>query len=101
MGRTIADMTYHPRPIDTSKVTVPPELLALAEQLAHNAHEVWAQKRMQDGWRWGPERSDARKEHPSLVPYEELTDEEQEYDRQVAMETIRAILAMGFRISPP
>lgn len=94
-------MPYQPRPLDTSSVTVPPELAELSEQLARNAHDVWARQRIRDGWRWGPQRDDAHKEHPSLVAYDELSDDEREYDRQVAMETVRAILALGFRISRP
>ena len=50
------------------------------------------------GWRYGPERNDAKKEHPCLVPYEQLPESEKEYDRQAAMETLKAILAMGHRI---
>ena len=34
---------------------------------------------------WGPVRDDAHKHHPGLIPYEELSDEEKEYDRRTAM----------------
>ena len=33
---------YIPHPKDTRNVTLPDEVLALAEQLARNTHEVWA-----------------------------------------------------------
>jgi hypothetical protein len=90
---------YRPQPIDTSQVQLPREMEELTEKLARNAHEVWAQQRMADGWRWGESRDDARKLHPSLVPYEELPESEKKYDRATAMETVKAILRMGFRIS--
>ena len=93
-------MAYEPKPIETGRVTVPPEVAALSERLARNAHEVWAAERMAAGWRLGPERNDARKEHPSLIPYDELSEAEKDYDRQISMQTIKAILAMGFRIVP-
>lgn len=93
-------MKYVPKPISTTNVRVPDEVAALSERLARNAHEVWASERMAAGWRLGPERNDGRKEHPSLVPYEQLSEAEKEYDRQVSMQTIKAILAMGFRIVP-
>lgn len=89
---------YRPAPIDTSKVRVPGEIEELTEKLSRNAHEVWAQQRLADGWRWGPQRDDARKLHPSLVPYEKLPESEKIYDRSTAMETVKAILALGFRI---
>lgn len=91
-------MDYRPAPRDTSKVEVPAEITGLTELLAQNAHENWARQRMEDGWRWGPRRDDAKKEHPSLVPYEKLSEEEKRYDRRTAMETIKTILALGYRI---
>jgi hypothetical protein len=32
------------------------------------------------------------------VPYQELPESEKEYDRQMAMETLKAIIALGYRI---
>lgn len=89
---------YIPHPIDTSKIEVPQELSSLVEALAKNVHEVWAQSRMEQGWSLGNERNDELKYHPSLVPYEELSEEEKDYDRNTAMETVKLILAMGFKI---
>jgi len=72
--------------------------MPLTEQLAENAHDLWAQQRFGDGWRVGPERDDRAKTHPGLIPYEELPESEKEYDRQTAMGTIKAILALGYVI---
>jgi hypothetical protein len=94
-------MDYHPQPASTADVSLPAEILALTEQLARNAHEVWAQQRLSDGWTYGPERDDKTKKHPCLVPYEQLPESEKEYDRLTAMETLRAILALGYRITRP
>jgi hypothetical protein len=51
-----------------------------------------------EGWRYGPRRDDAKREHPSLVPYEQLSESEKEYDRKTAMETIKTIFALGYKI---
>ena len=90
---------YTPRPIDTKDVALPKELTALAEDIAKNVHEVWSEGRMKDGWTYGEERNDADKKHPCLVPYEELSEEEKEYDRNTSVETIKLILKLGFKIS--
>jgi ryanodine receptor 2 len=90
--------TYEPRPIDTSKVELSEHLLQLTEQLAENAHDNWAKRRLSEGWTWGPVRDDAAKKHPDLVPYAELSESEKHYDRDTAMETLRAIIALGYRI---
>ena len=92
---------YEPAPIDTSGVTLTEELLELTELLARNVHDLWARQRMAEGWRYGPERNDARKEHPDLVPYDQLPEGEKAYDRQTAMESIKLILALGYRIENP
>jgi hypothetical protein len=90
-------LVYKPEPIDTSKVQLNDEILELTERLAENAHEVWAQRRMADGWRYGPRRDEAKKEHPSLVPYKDLPEEEKEYDRSAALETLKVLQALGYR----
>jgi hypothetical protein len=94
-------MAYRPEPMDTSAVQLTPDLLRLTELLARNAHEVWARQRLADGWRYGSQRDDMRKEHPGLVSYESLPESEKEYDRQTAMGTLKAIIALGYFIVPP
>jgi len=93
-------MNYIPKPIDTARVTLTSELTALTERLAENAHDLWAKQRLADGWSYGPKRDDAAKKHPCLVPYAELPESEREYDRNAAMGTLKAILALGYRIEP-
>ena len=89
---------YIPQPIDTKGVVLPKELNALAEEIAKNVHEVWSEGRMTDGWTYGEERDDAKKHHPCLVPYENLTEKEKEYDRNTSQETLKLIMKLGFKI---
>jgi hypothetical protein len=90
--------TYTPKPADLSDVNLPAELEPLIEQMAKNVHDVWAQSRISDGWSYGPERNDERKEHPCLVEYEQLPDSERAYDRNTAIGTLKLILKLGFKI---
>ena len=89
---------YLPQPVDTSDIQLPEELSELVEQMAKNVHEVWAQSRMEQGWEYGDERSDALKQHPCLVPYEELPEVEKAYDRDTALGTLKLICKLGFKI---
>jgi len=91
-------MQYKPAPIDTSHVALSDDLIQLRERLAKNAHELWSAQRLSDGWTHGPRRDDAKKQNPCLVPYEELPESEKQYDRLIAMETLKTIVALGFRI---
>lgn len=90
---------YRPKPLDTSHVVLSPELQALTERLAENAHDNWAAQRLQDGWTWGSSRDDEKKTHPMLVAYGELPESEKQYDRRTAMETLKAIVSLGYRIA--
>lgn len=90
---------YTPSPIDTSDITLPEELKPLLEAMAKNVHEVWAQTRIEQGWKYGSERNDAEKLHPMLVPYEELPEEEKTYDRNTSIETLKLVLKLGWVIS--
>ena len=90
---------YVPQPMDTSDIQLSEELTVLVEQMAKNVHEVWAQSRMEQGWTYGEERSDALKHHPCLVPYEELPEVEKAYDRNTALGTLKLICKLGFKIT--
>ena len=90
--------SYIPHPLDASKVIIPAGLVEISEELAKNTHEIWAKQRIAEGWKYGGKRNDELKEHPCLVPYEELPENEKEYDRNTAMETIRFILSRGYEI---
>ena len=72
---------YIPAPIDVSDIQLPSELCELAEIIAKNVHEVWAAGRLAEGWKYGSERNDMLRTHPGLVPYEELSETEKDYDR--------------------
>ncbi|MBR0054288.1 MAG: Ryanodine receptor Ryr [Bacteroidales bacterium] len=89
---------YTPNPIDTSRIELPTELLDLAETMARNVHEVWARTRLEQGWTYGPERNDPLKEHPCLVPYDELPESEKEYDRHTSLETLKMLSALGWKL---
>ena len=94
-------MDYEPGPLDTLHLDLTPEITQLSEMFARNVHENWAKLRIAEGWRYGPHRDDQRKEHPNLVPYQQLPESEKQYDRQTAIESIKALLAMGYTIQPP
>lgn len=80
---------------------LPPELLELTEQLAANIHDVWAESRIREGWSLGEARSDEARTTPCLVPYEELPDNEKAHDRNTALQTLKFIIKLGYRIQPP
>jgi ryanodine receptor 2 len=89
---------YSPRPIDTAHESLPAGLEPLVERLAEHNHDVWAKQRIAEGWKWGPTRDDHAKHHPDLVPYSDLSDSEKQYDRNSVIETLKAIVSLGYCI---
>lgn len=90
---------YSPKPIDTSDIVLSEDLLALTEKIAANVHDVWAEGRIAESWTYGAEKNVELKTTPLLVPYEELPESEKDFDRNTAMETLRLIVKMGYKIS--
>lgn len=89
---------YIPNPIDTSDIELPEELLALTEKIAENVHENWSAGRIAEGWIYGEERNDKKKTTPCLIPYAELPEIEKEYDRVTALQSLKLIIALGYKI---
>ena len=89
---------YTPNPIDVDNIPLDGDLEELQEAIAENAHDVWAEARMNDGWTYGKERDDINKKHPDLVPYSALPEGEKEYDRIMAFNTIKLVSKLGFDI---
>lgn len=95
---TTDKFVYEPSPIDLDDVELSDNLTELQEAIAENAHEIWAKARTDQGWTYGPERNDQRKETPDMVPYCNLPESEKLYDREMAMQTLKLVKKLGFEI---
>lgn len=62
---------------------------ALNGQTPEELHDSWAKFKLADGWTYGPVKSEEYKQHPCLVPYEQLP-EEQKLKDHVFQSIIRA-----------
>lgn len=87
---------YVPKPIDLSDVELTEDLNELREAIAENAHEIWAENRQAEGWTYGAQRNDQLKQTPDMVPYSQLPESEKEYDREMAMKTIKLLKKLGY-----
>jgi len=89
---------YVPHPIGVNDIPLDENLHELLEAIAENAHDIWAEARIKEGWTYGPERDDQLRQHPDLVPYSSLPDSEKEYDRIMALNTLKLVNKLGFNI---
>jgi hypothetical protein len=62
------------------------------DMLARHEQVRWAKQRLSAGWVYGPVRDDEFKRHPSLVPWDQLSESERNKDRR-AVRNIPAVLA--------
>lgn len=90
--------TYTPTPIDLTDVQLPDDLNELREAIAENAHDIWAKNRQAEGWTYGPQRDDKLKQTPDMVPYADLPEKEKDYDRKMAIETLKLMHKLGYDI---
>lgn len=92
------DKTYRPKLIDLKHMALPAIFDELREAIAENAHDTWALERQSEGWTYGPKRDDTKLETPDMVPYAELPESEKQYDRIMAEDTLKLLMALGYRI---
>lgn len=93
-----AEGNYVPNPINVDDVVLPEKIAELTEYIAENTHEEWAKQRFREGWTFAPETNKKLKQSFDLVPYCELIDSEKEYDRKMAMNTLRVLYKYGYKI---
>ena len=96
---TTDKFVYEPSPIGLDDVELSDDLTELQEAIAENAHEIWAKKRKNQGWSYGPERNDQKKETPDLIPYCNLPESEKLYDREMAMQTLKLVKKLGWELN--
>ncbi|KAG5899237.1 hypothetical protein JTB14_035422 [Gonioctena quinquepunctata] len=93
------DTAFVPNPVDTSMVTLAGYIESIRDKLAENIHEMWAMNKIEAGWQWGEYRDDLRHIHPCLVPFDKLPAAEKRYDSQLAVQTLKTIIALGYYIT--
>lgn len=90
---------YVPKPTDTSDVVLSDEVIKLTELIAKNTHENWAKNKTDEGWVYGESLDDKKKTHPCLIEYENLSEQDKQYDRTTAMEAIKLLVKLGYKIT--
>lgn len=66
------------------------------ETLARVEHKRWMADRIDRGWRFGEKRDDASRLHPSIVPYDALSESEKQKDRDSVLAMAKILSAEGY-----
>ena len=68
------------------------------DQLSQMEHDRWVQERQAQGWTYGPVRDNARKIHPDLILWADLTEDAKEKDRVMVRNIPHALGRVGLRV---
>ncbi|XP_074229379.1 ryanodine receptor 2 isoform X7 [Camelus bactrianus] len=100
LGPTVSltQAAFTPIPVDTSQIVLPPHLERIREKLAENIHELWVMNKIELGWQYGPVRDDNKRQHPCLVEFSRLPEQERNYNLQMSLETLKTLLALGCHV---
>ncbi|XP_070401458.1 ryanodine receptor 2 isoform X3 [Nothobranchius furzeri] len=95
---TLSQAAFTPTPVDTSQIVLPPHLERIREKLAENIHELWVMNKIELGWTYGAVRDDNKRQHPCLVEFPRLPEQERSYNLQMSLETLKTLLALGCHV---
>ncbi|XP_035389753.1 ryanodine receptor 2 isoform X3 [Electrophorus electricus] len=95
---TLSQAAFTPTPVDTSQIVLPPHLERIREKLAENIHELWVMNKIELGWMYGAVRDDSKRQHPCLVEFSKLPEQERNYNLQMSLETLKTLLALGCHV---
>ncbi|XP_035260546.1 ryanodine receptor 2 isoform X3 [Anguilla anguilla] len=95
---TLTQAAFTPTPVDTSQIVLPPHLERIREKLAENIHELWVMNKIELGWTYGTVRDDNKRQHPCLVEFSKLPEQERSYNLQMSLETLKTLLALGCHV---
>ena len=63
------------------------------------SHASWLQEKADTGWKYGPVKDPAKKEHPCFVPYEQLPAAQKQKDAVYVAVVWAMATALGFGVS--
>ncbi|XP_058262189.1 ryanodine receptor 2 isoform X11 [Hemibagrus wyckioides] len=95
---SLSQAAFTPTPVDTSQIVLPPHLERIREKLAENIHELWVMNKIELGWTYGAVRDDNKRQHPCLVEFSKLPEQERSYNLQMSLETLKTLLALGCHV---
>uniref|UniRef100_A0A3B3XZJ7 Ryanodine receptor 2b (cardiac) n=1 Tax=Poecilia mexicana TaxID=48701 RepID=A0A3B3XZJ7_9TELE len=95
---TLSQAAFTPTPVDTSQIVLPSHLERIREKLAENIHELWVMNKIELGWMYGVVRDDNKRQHPCLVEFSKLPEQERSYNLQMSLETLKTLLALGCHV---
>ena len=94
-NQNVNEAAFVPHPVETKDINLPQFIESVVDKLAENIHEIWAMNKINAQWSYGEMRDDMNKRHPCLTSFERLPISEKKYDTNLALQTLKTIMALG------
>ena len=100
-ANTKAEKTYNPKPLQMFEdIELDEGLNEVGDAIAEYVHDVWSQRRFEEGYVYGPETNTDKKKGPLtnkyLVPFSELSEVDQDLDREVFRGALKMVIYLGY-----
>uniref|UniRef100_A0A7M4FM49 Ryanodine receptor 3 n=1 Tax=Crocodylus porosus TaxID=8502 RepID=A0A7M4FM49_CROPO len=79
-------------------LALPEKLEYIVSKYAEHSHDKWAFDKTNSGWKYGVSLDENMKTHPLIRPFKTLTEKEKEIYRWPARESLKTMLAVGWRL---
>jgi serine/threonine protein kinase len=86
-------------PLNLKCMVLPAQLVVLSELLAENAHEVWSEDAIKNGWSYDSTWNLQAKTHPSLLPFMYTPELDRLCNTDGAITTLKTLVSLGFEIA--
>lgn len=91
-------MDYNPKDFVLNEIEISEDIMQQIEYISENVHNAWSLEKISNGWKYGDTVNTDLKTHPSLIPYEKLSEEQKELDRKTSMQVIKSLIKLGYKI---
>ena len=89
----------HDNSIALRELVTPPPVAVDSQKMAKMEHDQWVQERITNGWQYQSGVEDAEKKvHPDLQPWEQLSENIKEKDRQPVIKIPALLARAGFQV---
>ena len=70
-------------------------VIANPSQTPSQSHDSWFAQKKSEGWIWGPAKNVEKKEHPCMMPYDELPTDQRHKDHNFLVVVRSMLRALG------
>lgn len=100
-ANTKKEKTYNPKPLEMFEdIELDEGLKEVGDAIAEYVHDVWSQRRFEEGYVYAPQTNTDKEKGPLtnkyLVPFSELSEVDKDLDREVYRRALKMVRYLGY-----